>query len=113
MHLDTCELEIRQVLNEAIKHYDFSVVCGHRNKDDQTRAHEDGFSTVPWPYSNHNDYPSRAVDVIPYPTGYDDIHEFYVMATHILAAANKLQIKLKWGGHWKNFKDYPHFELQK
>lgn len=110
-HLATCDQEIQRVLKEAIKHYDFSVVCGFRNEEDQNRAFDDGYSTLKWPDSNHNVNPCKAVDVIPYPSGYDDVPEFYVMATYIMAAANKLGIDLKWGGHWKSFKDYPHFEL--
>lgn len=110
-NLNSCEDDLRRVLIEAIRHYDFSVVCGHRGMEEQNKAFNEGNSTLRWPKSRHNAYPSRAVDIIPYPTGYDDIEEFFKMATYIFAAANKLGISIRWGGHWKNFKDYPHFEL--
>ena len=109
--LETCDKRLRDVLNEAIQHYDFSVVCGHRDKEAQNRAYEEGNSQRQWPKSKHNTSPSLAVDVIPYPTGYEDVDEFYIMASYILAAAIKLNVKIKWGGHWRTFKDYPHFEL--
>lgn len=109
--LATCEQELQDVLNEAIKYYDFSCICGHRDMEAQNRAFNEGHSQLRYPKSNHNSYPSRAVDIIPYPTGYNDVDEFYIMASYVLAAAIKLGVRLKWGGHWKNFKDYPHFEL--
>lgn len=109
--LSTCEVELQDVLNEAIKHFDFSVIDGHRDMETQNRYFNEGVSKVRWPNSNHNTYPSRAVDVVPYPVDWDDHAAFYVMATHILAASTKLGVRLRWGGHWKNFKDFPHFEL--
>lgn len=110
--LDTCDKEIQDVLNEAIKHYDFSVIWGHRSQVDQDRAYEQGNSQLRWPQSKHNKTPSRAVDVVPYPGGFDnDDKEFYLMATHILRAAALLGVDLRWGGHWRNFKDLAHFEL--
>jgi peptidoglycan L-alanyl-D-glutamate endopeptidase CwlK len=111
-HLATLDPELRRVLEEAIKHYDFSVVCGFRNMEDQNTAFNEGHSTLRFPESNHNHHPSMAVDIIPYPTGYDDIPEFYIMATHVYAAAIKLGVLLRWGGHWKTLRDYPHFEIK-
>ena len=111
-HRDTCHPDLQKVLNEAIKHFDFSCIWGHRSQAQQDRIFEDGFSQVQWPNSKHNPYPSRAFDVVPYPGGYQNSDEtFYLMATHILAAASLHGVRLKWGGHWKNFKDLAHFEL--
>ncbi len=111
-HLATLEPELQDVLIEAIRHYDFSVVCGYRNMEDQNTAYNEERSNLRYPNSNHNKNPSLAVDIIPYPTGYDDIPEFFVMATHIYAAAQKFGVLIQWGGHWTNLKDYPHFELR-
>ncbi len=110
-NLRTCDARLQEVLWEAIDDYDFSVVQGHRGREDQNRAYDEGFSKLQWPNSAHNKDPSRAVDIIPYPSGYEDINEFNRMATYIFAAANKVGVKIIWGGHWKNFKDYPHFEM--
>ena len=112
-HLSTCEQELQDVLNEAIKHYDFSVIDGYRDMERQNLYFNDGKSQVRWPNSKHNSYPSRAVDIIPYPLGFDSENtEFDRMATYILSAASELGVRLEWGGHWKNFKDYAHFELK-
>lgn len=113
-NLSTCEVEIQDVLNEAIKYYDFSCIDGHRDMETQNTYFNRGVSQVRWPNSRHNTYPSEAVDVVPYPGGFDnDDSEFYKMATFILAAASKLGVRLDWGGHWKNFKDLAHFELDR
>jgi len=111
-HLSTCEQELQDVLNEAIQHYDFSVIDGYRDMERQNLYFSEGKSQVRWPNGKHNSYPSRAVDIIPYPDGFDASHsEFDRMATYVLSAAARLGVPLVWGGHWKNFKDYAHFEL--
>ena len=110
---DECEPALGSVLDEAIKHYDFSCIWGHRTKEDQDEAFDGGFSKVKWPNSKHNKTPSKAFDVIPYPDGFGASDaEFFVLATHILAAASKMGVSLRWGGHWKNFKDLAHYELR-
>ena len=32
------------------------------------------------------------------------------VANHILKIAKEQGVNLEWGGNWKSFKDYPHFE---
>lgn len=111
-HRDTCHPDLKRVLNEAIKHYDFSVIWGHRGQSQQDRAFNEGNSQVKWPNSKHNKQPSHAFDVVPYPGGFSNPdEEFYELATHILGAASKCGVRLRWGGHWTRFKDLAHFEL--
>lgn len=111
-HRDTCHPDLQKVLNEAIKHYDFSVIWGHRGQAEQDKAYNEGYSQVRWPDSKHNHQPSLAFDVIPYPGGFAcDDKEFYLLATHILSAASKCGVRLRWGGHWISLKDLAHFEL--
>jgi peptidoglycan L-alanyl-D-glutamate endopeptidase CwlK len=111
---DECESDLISVLNEAIKHYDFSVIWGHRDHLDQTSAFENGHSQLRWPKSMHNKIPSRAFDVVPWPLGFKATDaEFYVLATHILRAASKVGVRLVWGGHWRTLRDLAHFELEK
>jgi len=110
---DECESSLSRVLDEAIKHYDFSVIWGHRDHEDQTSAYENGHSQLRWPKSKHNKIPSRAFDVIPYPKGFAaSDSDFYQLATHILRAASKVRVRLVWGGHWRTLKDLAHFELE-
>lgn len=109
---DECEPALQRVLDEAIKHYDFSVIWGHRTRKQQDKVFNAGYSQVKWPNSKHNKRPSKAFDVIPYPDGFNAPQsEFDRLATYILAAASKLGVPLQWGGHWINFKDLAHFEL--
>jgi hypothetical protein len=118
-HLDTIEPEIQDVLKEAIKHTDFSIVWGFRDMEAQNQAFAAGRSQRRWPTSKHNSDPSIAFDVTPYPRGYNSTYkEFFEMATYILAAASKQGVPLRWGGHWKNFtgkgqydRDWAHFEM--
>jgi len=112
-HRHSCHPALKEVLDEAINHFDFSVIDGHRDKETQDRYFDEGVSKVKWPRSKHNTYPSRAFDVVPYPGGFENEDEaFYEMATYILSAASHLGVRLRWGGHWKNFKDLAHFELE-
>ena len=111
-NLETCHPSIQKVLSEAIKYFDFSVLCGYRNQEDQDKAYSDGFSKVKFPNGKHNTNPSLAVDIAPYPINWDDISRFHFMAGVILTVANQLNIELEWGGNWKSFKDYPHFQLK-
>ena len=114
----SCSHKCQLVLHEAIKHFDFSVICGHRGRKKQTEAFNAGKSQLEFPDSNHNSNPSHAFDVVPYPEGFAAPYDrFFEMASYILAAAAKKGVKLRWGGHWKNFsgngemdRDWAHFE---
>ena len=109
----TCHPDLQRVLDEAIKHYDFSIIWGWRSKEDQDNAYESGHSLTQWPNSKHNYQPSKAFDVVPYPGGYDNSdEEFYRMATFIYRAANVCGVRLRWGGHFRNLKDLGHYELE-
>lgn len=116
--LETCDHRIQMVLKRAITRYDFTVLCGHRNKQEQNDAFERGASKLRWPQSKHNRVPSMAVDVAPFPIDWDNLDRFRELAAVILDEANKLGIKLRWGGDFNmngrpddKFIDMPHFEL--
>ena len=116
--LDELDEELQLVLNEAILHFDFSVIWTHRGMEDQNTAFNNGESQLRWPTSKHNALPAQAFDIVPYPGGYDATNEeFYEMATYIYAAATKYGVPIRWGGHWKNYtgrgeydRDWAHFE---
>lgn len=119
--LDTCHPDLQKVFNEVIKLVDCSVLCGHRNKEDQNEAVRQGHSKVSWPRGKHNTDPSEAVDVAPYPIDWQDRERFYFFAGVVLAVSKQLGVNIRWGGDWNsnnNFKDQtffdlPHFELRK
>ena len=99
-------------MNLAIKRIDCSVICGYRGKKDQNDAYNNGYSKLKFPQSSHNKKPSWAMDVIPYPSGYDSISQFKKLAKVINKIAAQNSIKLIWGGSWK-WKDYAHYELRR
>lgn len=118
--LSTLHPDLQRVLKEAIKHVDFVVLEGHRDKVAQDAAVAAGNSKVRWPHSKHNASPSLAVDIAPYPVNWKDTKRFYFLGGFIKATAVSLGISLRWGGDWdsdndfsdQTFNDLPHFELR-
>ena len=121
--LNTCHPLLQEICNEAIKHVDLSILCGHRDKDAQDAAFRENRSTVRWPQSNHNRLPSLAVDVGPYIAGvgidWDDLAAFARLAGYLERIADEKGIAIRWGGDWnqnnrtkdERFVDMPHIEL--
>ena len=89
------------------------VVCGYRDEKAQNEAFNKGASKVKFPNSKHNQLPSLAIDLAPLPIDWNNLEQFHELAGHILEVAHLLEISIIWGGHWKTFKDYPHYELKK
>lgn len=117
--LQTCHPDLQKLFNEVIKHYDCTVICGVRGKEEQDEAVRLGKSKLTFPNSKHNSSPSMAVDVVPFPIDWNDATRFYHFAGFVKAIAISLGIKIRWGGDWngdhefknEKFKDLPHFEL--
>lgn len=118
--LATLHPDLQRLLQEAIKHVDFVVLEGHRDKVAQNAAVAAGKSKTPWPKSKHNSKPSLAVDIAPYPVSWSDRERFYHLAGFIKATAIMLGINLRWGGDWdsdgdfrdQTFDDLPHYEIK-
>ncbi len=124
--LATCHDDIQKVMNEAIKHFDFTVLSGFRSPKEQLELYKQGreFKDGQWVKvgktvtnvdgvnvkSNHNYSPSRAIDIAPYPIDWNNIERFEKMAVIVMQCAKQLGVELKWGGDWR-LRDYPHFEL--
>lgn len=120
--LHTCHPDLIKVLEEAIKlsPIDFGVACGHRTIAEQQEVYKqkkskcDGIKNK----SKHNHNPSLAVDVYAFVNGkasWDKTH-LGIVAGVILSTANRMGIKLTWGGtfgsnEFKGF-DMPHMELR-
>jgi len=110
--LGSCHPALQAILYDAIEMIDFTVICGYRDEAKQNEAYETGRSQLKYPHSKHNQYPSLAVDIIPYPVDWDDIERFHALALVVKGCAKRLGIEIVWGGDWLTFKDYPHFELK-
>jgi peptidoglycan L-alanyl-D-glutamate endopeptidase CwlK len=110
--LKTCHPDLQKICNELIKRTDFSITAGHRGEAEQNKAYEDGHSKLKYPESKHNTYPSLAIDIVPYPVDWSNIDPFKALAVEFKKVAKELGIEVVWGGDWKTFKDYPHYELK-
>ena len=118
--LKECHPDLQKIMNEAIKITDFSVLCGHRTKQEQDKAFRSGRSKLKFPESKHNQTPSLAIDVVPFPIDWNDTKRFVALYGIIRGIAHMMDIKIRWGGNWdmddeiitdQNFNDLPHFEL--
>ena len=124
--LNTCDQGLQALFRAVVKDIDCTVLEGHRGEQAQNEYFKSGASKVQWPDGKHNTYPSRAVDVSPYPIpeNWGDhpdpkvISRFYYFAGYVLATAKALDIKIRWGGDWdgdhqfrdQTFDDLVHFE---
>jgi len=125
--LATCDERIQKVMNEAIKHYDFTVLYGYRTPAEQFELFKQGRTLVgkEWKVtgktvtnldgktkmSNHNSNPSKAIDIAPYPIDWNNIQRFLDMAKVVKEAAKTVGVEITYGGDWK-MKDYPHWEVK-
>lgn len=111
--LYTCDEKLIRLFSEALKTspMDISILAGYRGSKEQNLLQAEGHSQLIYPRSMHNKEPSLAVDVIPFPVQWEKIERFRILSYHIKIVAWKLDIKIDWGGDWKNFKDYPHWQL--
>jgi peptidoglycan L-alanyl-D-glutamate endopeptidase CwlK len=118
-NLDSADPRLAEVFDEVIKHFDCSVICGHRDQVQQEAAYHSGNSKVTWPNSMHNRSPSRAVDVLPYPIDWNDREGMAHLAGFVIATGKSKGLNIKWGGDWAqdrkssdtNFFDGGHYEI--
>ena len=103
--------DLQHLFSEIIKTIDCSVLCGYRGKEEQEAAYRDGNSKLHFPDSKHNHLPSLAVDVAPYPINWQNIERFKSFGEFVKKTAEELGIKIRWGGDFKTWKDYPHYEI--
>jgi len=109
------DAHIVNVLNQSIKHFDFSVIEGVRTLETQKEYVAKGASKTL--KSKHLE--GKAVDIAPYPIDYDDIERFVYLGGFILGVSSQLGVKLRWGLDWDmdtftkdtNFRDLGHFEI--
>ncbi len=119
------ELDSRLVkyLDRALQEVaDISLICGHRNQEDQMKAYFSGNSKLMWPKGRHNSLPSKAVDFQPYPMPKDKAKLWAALAYvagRIIQMAAEDGVRIRWGGDWdsdgdltdQNFDDLYHLEV--
>lgn len=124
--LATCHPELQMIFHEVIKYWDCSVTCGYRNEKDQNDAFAAGNTKLKFPNGNHNQQPSLAVDVMPFPApDWKNLNDFvyfggFVMGIAIMCKQQGLMhYDLRYGADWnrnqrisdERFLDAVHFEL--
>jgi peptidoglycan L-alanyl-D-glutamate endopeptidase CwlK len=117
----TLDSRLQELLKEAIKHFDFKVLEGFRSKERQNQLFEEKKTKVLFPNSRHNIYPSRAVDIAPWPIDWNDSERFVYLAGFLMGLAATRSLDLRWGGDWdgdtevkdETFRDLGHFELRR
>ena len=110
--LETVDERISKVLEEAIKHYDFAILEGHRGEEKQQEYFESGASKLQFPKSKHNSFPSLAVDIVPYPIDWDNLQRFKDLSFYIKHSCETVGVdNLHWGYDLWQW-DMPHWELR-
>lgn len=138
--LRTVVAPLQEVFEFVIKHFDNTILEGHRGKVAQNRAADAGHSKLRYPNGKHNKYPSEAVDAGPYDpetrgvnwdtkvvqggklrrAGLYNLLRFYYFAGWVMGVAAAKGVKLRWGGDWdrdtdlddQRFNDLVHFEYK-
>ena len=95
---------------------DFGVPStgGLRTEADQAKLFADGVSKADGVNNKSYHQSGKAMDVYAYVDGkasWDKLH-LAVIASAMLQASAQLGYKLKWGGLWKSWQDYPHLEIK-
>lgn len=123
-NLETCHPDLQRLFLTVIRFEDCRVLSGWRGRHEQAGLYAQG-RTEPGDIvtncdgvtklSNHQGIdgnpPGLAVDCVPYPVDWNGIDRMIRFGGFVLGVASQLDIDLEWGGDWKTFKDYPHFEL--
>jgi len=115
--LATCDERIRTLVEVVIRElreddpvcHDLTVISGYRTDEEQAQKVREGNSLTL--HSKHRETPSEAVDIAPYPVDWADEDAFVYLAGRVMATADRLGIKILWGGSWVKLRDLGHFEL--
>lgn len=102
-----------KVIRRAIQitEIDFRIIDGLRTQAEQKELVKAGASKTL--RSRH--LSGKAVDVMALVNGKGrwEIPLYHKIAEAFYKAAKELKIEITWGGEWKGFPDYGHFELNK
>jgi len=108
---------------------DFSIPAygGLRTAEEQNELFKKGVSKADGYEKPSYHQTGKALDVIPYLTAEgikgNAIYSnkiskqkrelaFHIVAACMLEAANRLGVKMEWGGNWQSFNDAPHYQVK-
>ena len=117
--LETCDERLQRVFNEVVKHFNCSIIEGHRGQALQHLYFTQHKTKVDWPNGKHNSQPSKAVDAMPHPINWFNKERMCYFAGYVMATALSMGIRLRWGKDWdgdtdlsdQTFNDGPHYEI--
>src|SRR6185503_4741406 len=95
-NLAQCHPDLQKIAHEAIKEFDFVVICGHRGEKEQNEAYDNGYSKLRYPKSKHNKTPALAFDACPYPIDWEARAKFLEMREVFRKCAARLGIKVRF-----------------
>ena len=115
------DVRLVNVLNEAVKYYDITIIEGLRSQERQNELVAQGKSKTK--FGKHVD--GKAVDIAPYPIDWNARDDFHMLGGFMLGIAAKMGVNIRWGGDWNassqfqgrrttkdnSFDDLVHFEL--
>lgn len=115
--LSTCDKRLQDMANMMLSRseFDLTITDGYRDETAQNWAYVNGKSKAKFGQSKHNVFPSKAIDICPYPIPKDwdpNDRKWQEMALNAMWCAGKLNIPIKWGGTFKTIRDFPHFEIE-
>ena len=116
------------LMHEAIKQspHTFIISQGVRTAEYQNELYQQGRTKPGKIVTNADGYNRKsnhqaksnglghAVDIAVIVDGkaeWNDLTKYKEVGEHICKVAQEMGISISWGGRWKKFKDYPHFEL--
>lgn len=119
-NLHSADKKLQNLFYVVINRVDCTIIESYRNKTNQDKYFLDGKSKVKWPLSRHNSFPSKAIDVAPYPIEWHNTERFHNFAKIVIEEAKNLDINIRWGGDWngngdttdQTFNDLCHWELK-
>lgn len=114
-NLEGVKADLHQLVILALKYspHDFTITEGIRSKERQAELVRTGKSTT----MNSKHLTGDAVDFYPYYSGSVQVNApmkmFKEIADAFKKAAKELNMKITWGGDWKNFIDCPHIQVDR
>lgn len=91
--------------------HDFTIYHGLRTQEEQNEMLRTGASQVK--HSKHQD--GLAIDLFIIGSDgkpdWNNIQAYKDVSDHVKECSRRLNIPIKWGGDWTDFKDYVHYEL--
>ena len=108
--LDITDLAIK------LTNIDFGIpnTGGLRSVEDQAKLFTSGKSKADGRTNHSYHQTGKAVDVYEYVDGKASWEKEHlaIIAAAMLQASAQLGYELKWGGLWKSWQDFPHFEIK-